>query len=935
MAIVALGAGFYAGLRMAAPDMRLAADAYYDGTGLYDIRVVSTAGLTDDDVAALRAVDGIEGVMPAYEADMATEVGTVPYTMRIHSLDLTDAQASDSTGGAHALSDDADYLNRPVLVSGSWPKGPGECVLALGPVMQAPVGLGDRVTILEGSQDPGQVLNTREYTIVGFVRSSYYTSFTSLGTTSIGNGFIQQYLYAPEGDFVHSQPYTEVYLTVAGAADKLSASPEYLSQVSAAMDRVNAIASGREQARLSQVQAQAQAGLDTTRAAYEQEREEAEARLAQGQQQLDATAAALSAQEEQLEAAAALGGLQAQAGAAASQLAQAQAELAAAQGDYEAALQSYNGQKASAEAGFADTEQKLADAQSEIDDMQAPAWYVMDRTKNRGAESFQSDATRVDQISKVFPLLFFLVAALVALTTMTRMVDEERTLIGTYKALGYGKARIASKYLIYAFLASGAGAALGIAVLSQVLPRTIFAAYGIMYDVPVSPTPIDGGLAALSATLGIGATLAATWAATVATLREDPAALMLPRAPKPGKRILLERIAPLWRRVSFSWKVTFRNIFRDKRRFVMTVIGVAGCSALLLTGLGLSDAINDIIDKQYNEITHYNTTVTVADGISDDDMSQVEAVLNDTSLVTGWTRVYEEPMTASASSQGGVSVSIVVPQDPDAFQGFLTMRERVGHAPLRLDDSSIIIVEKVADQLGLAKGDTLLLSKQDAMGNPTGEQYAFIIGGIMENYVSSFGYLSPACYKQVIGSGPDYPIILAESTDDATGRGELSDTLLAVGGVQTVSFTDATIAEYRKMLASLNSIVAVLLVSAAALAFVVLYNLTNINITERKREIATLKVLGFLPHEVDAYIFRETLLLTVIGALCGLVLGIFMESYVVVTAETDYVMFCRDIHPTSFLIAFALTLAYAVVVSLVMRVKLNRIQMVESLKSVE
>ena len=563
---------------------------------------------------------------------------------------------------------------------------------------------------------------------------------------------------------------------------------------------------------------------------------------------------------------------------------------------------------------------------------------VLDRTKNIGAESFVSDAGRIDRIAMVFPFIFFLVAALVSLTTMTRMVEEERVLIGTYKALGYSKARITSKYLIYAVVASGVGAAIGIVALSLFLPYFIMDAYSIIYAVPVRPAPIDPGLALLSAGLGVGITVAATCFAAASTLRETPAALMLPRAPKAGKRILLERIRPLWSRMSFSWKVTARNIFRYKRRFFMAVIGIAGCTALLLTGLGLQNAINDIIDKQFGEIYHYNMVVREADDVSQEDASAVDGILADAGLESAHAAAHTENMLAArVDDPNGEQqrFELIVPEEPHQFSEYVTMRERVGHDPLSLDGEGVVISEKLANELGLSTGETMLLFDEDAIGNATGEGREVRVSGIMENYVSQYAFATPEAFGKISDEAPAFTTLFVKATEDEAQRAELSDELLAIDGVKTVGFNDETIESYRTMLKSVDAVVVVLVVAAAALAFVVLYNLTNINITERQREIATLKVLGFNTREVNAYIYRETLLLSAIGALVGCVLGIFMEGFVVVTAEVDQVMFGREIHALSFVIAFVLTMLFSVLVTLFMRKKLSDIDMVESLKSVE
>lgn len=1123
--IVALGTGFYAGLRMTAPDMKLAADQFYDGTNLMDIRVVSTLGLTDGDLAALRGVEGVAQVMGAYETDVMATVNDEQYAIRVHSLPAAAAE-SDTGDGVNAISGAADYLNRPVLVEGSWPTGEGECVLSADKVMNTPTKIGDTVQITEGSQDVDDVLATRTYKVVGYVHSSYYVSSTSMGTTSLGSGSVQQFMFVPESDFSKDLPYTEAFVTVAGAADEFSGSDAYFERVHEVEDRIEALAPAREQARADGLRADAQKELDEKRADYERERADAEQQLDDAQRQLDEAAEAIAENEQKLADAqasydrgadelasqrasaeaqlaeaerqladgraqtdaarpaieqgqaqladawaqwqqgadalaagwgewqrnsdavdggiatarrgidalqaqiagldpadpnyeatkkgleeklsevqaqmadlvqkraaldgarveletqqqavnAARGELDAQQAAfdaqkaqfdaavaqveqgtadLASARSQADAQIAAAQqqldeaaaqiasgrsqleqgrADYEGGLAEYERQKADADAQFADAERQIADAQQKIDDLENPSWLVMDRDQNYGVASFESDANRVDSIAQVFPFIFFLVAALVALTTMTRMVEEERVLIGTFKALGYSRARIASKYLLYAAVASVTGSVLGIAVLSQVLPAVISEAYAIIYFVPHGPLPIDLGLAGLAAGLGVGVTLVATWAAVFATLRERPATLMLPRAPKAGKRILLERIAPLWRRLSFSWKVTFRNLFRYKKRFVMTVIGIAGCTALLLTGLGLQDAINDIIDKQYGEIVHYNAVVTTEDDLPTASQQELDDLLGAGGAVESFTRVQSASMVASGPDKADVHASVVVPEDPGGLADFLTVRTRVGHEPLSIGEDGVVLAEKLANELGVGVGDTVRLAEQDEMGNATDKTFDLTVTGVMENYIYNYVFIGPGEYARMEGGQPAFSTYYAVTSSDAGERAQFNDAVRAIDGVKTVAYNDEVIDAYKSMLKSVGLIVIVLVVAAAALAFIVLYNLTNINITERQREIATLKVLGFTPREVSAYIYRETMLLSVIGCAVGLVLGVFMEGFVVVTAEVDQVMFGRTIHAASFVIAFLLTMLFTVLVMLAMRRKLARVDMVESLKSNE
>ena len=1132
--IAALGAGFYAGLRMTGPDMRLAGDEYYDGTSLADVRVVSTIGFDEAQIDALRDVEGVSAVMPAREADAISELDGVQYTLCFQSLDVDAAQASTCDDGFTVQSSDGSYLNRPVLKSGTWPTKSDECLLSSDTVWQTDVHIGDKVRLIEGTQDLDDSFAEREFT----------------GSTSLGSGRLTSFVFVPDSAFADDYPITEAFIAVDGARDLPWASDAYQAKVDEVANRIDAIADDLKASRIEGLQADAQATLDEKRAEYEQKKADALAQLDDGQATLDDSKAQLDSAAAELESAkatiaqsesqlasgraqyesgvaelanqrsqaqaalaqaqaaidegwakyhaamqtremlnnkldeaqkgldqvnnglaqvaagidqtqqaidglpTAIAGLQAQidaldpadptyektkaqleaqktaleqqlaqaqtslsqlqqqqaqlesqkteieagiaqlqagiaqidtetagvpeqlaAGeqelaaqkaaanqgfasgqasldAAAAQLAQGQAQLdegraqlKSGQAEYADGLSQWeNGaaeladKRAQAEAEFADAEAQLADAQA-VDDiatMDADV-YALDLKKNIGAESFRSDAGRIDQIAQVFPLLFFLVAALVSLTTMTRMVDEERVLIGTFKALGYSNGRIASKYLVYAMVASGAGSIVGIALLSQFLPWFIMNAYAIIYVVPCRPTPIDPALFLLAAGLSVGITVAATLFAAMATLREKPAALMLPRAPKAGKRILLERIRPLWSRMSFSWKVTARNLFRYKRRFFMAIIGIAGCTGLLLTGLGLQNAINDIIDKQYGELYHYNAIVRMDSDVADAEKNAVaKRVEADSEGPKAWVLTENKIVrTPGASDDIDQRVELNVPQDTQEFGNFNTLRTRVGHKPLAIDDEGVLISEKLATKLGVSVGDSIAIYDEDAIGNATGEGREVRVSGIMENYVAQYVLMSPALYESTMGEAPSYATLLANVAEGDDVREVFSDDVLAMDGVKTVTYNDETINSYRSMLKSVDSVVVVLVVAAALLAFVVLYNLTNINITERVREIATLKVLGFTPHEVNAYIYRETMLLSLIGAFVGLFLGIAMEGYVVITAEVDQVMFGREIHTLSFIIAFALTMLFSVIVTLAMKFKLKKIDMVESLKSVD
>ncbi len=1106
-AIVALGCGFYAGLRMTCPDMKLAVDRYLDGTNFMDVRVVSTMGLSDADLDALRQVDGVEDVMGARETDVLGRLGDGQYTVRVHELPAA-AATSSCSDGVTVTSDDADYQNRLILSEGRWPTAPNECVVSSDRVLNSPVQIGDSVEVIGGSDTLDDTLVERSFTVVGIVHAPYYISSGSMGTSSIGSGMVEEFIYVPSDAFDADLPYTEAFLTVAGAADLPCTGDAYEQLVNEVEERLRSLAPEREQARHDELTVDAQAQVDDAQRELEDNRAQADAELADGQAQLDDAAAQLAESEQelatseeqyasgareladqraqatsqladaqaqleageasyadgaaQLKAAAdqvdareaewqqARGALAAQASddqiAAAreavpqleqavsgvqqqladptlpaearvalekqlaglqAQLAQAQqlvaaadqveagraqldearaqidaqtqqlavsraqldagwaqladqraqatvqldaaqaqlddsraqlddgwAQLAQGRADYEAGAATLEDNRRSASDQLADVQAQIDDAQAQIDQVAEPSWLVMGREKNIGYLSFTSDADRVDRIASLFPFIFFLVAALVALTTMTRMVEEERGLIGMHKALGYSNARIASKYCLYALAASGAGAAIGIAVLAKVLPAIIMKAYAIIYYVPGAIYPYDVPLTALAAGLGIGITLVATAAAAYATLRERPCDLMRPRAPKPGKRILLERVTPLWRRLSFSWKVTFRNLFRYKRRFFMTVVGIAGCTALLLTGWGLHDSINDIIDVQYGQLVHYDAVVSLDDDLSADDEQAVDDALA-SDAVGDTTRAYVTTMLAERPDGGNARASVVVPQDGDGFGRLWTMRTRVGREPIALGDDAVVIDEKLANTLGVGVGDAIELAEQDQLGDATETTYRFIVTGIMENYIYDYVFVGRDAYRAATGEDPQPSAVYASVTENAQARDMFTERLQDIAGVRTVAYNDEVIDSYRTMLRSVDMIVVVLVVSAAALAYIVLYNLTNINIEERLREIATLKVLGFTRRETTAYVYREIILLALIGAAVGLVLGVYLEGFVVVSAEVDQVMFGRSIHAASFVISFVLTMAFCLLALFGMRGKLARIDMVESLKSNE
>ena len=595
--------------------------------------------------------------------------------------------------------------------------------------------------------------------------------------------------------------------------------------------------------------------------------------------------------------------------------------------------QEYEDAKAEAEQELADGKEEILDAESEVRKIEKGKWVLGDRSDNTSFSSYGDNADKIAAIATVFPVFFFLVAALVALTTMTRMVEEERGQVGTMKALGYTRGQIAAKYILYALAASLAGSGVGMLIGMQLFPRVILSAYNIMYDLPELLTPFNWGFGMLATGAAVACTLLATLNACWAELREQPASLMLPKAPKAGKRILLEHIGPVWRRLRFTHKVTARNLFLYKKRFFMTVVGIAGCTALLVTGFGLHDSISDIVEKQFNELAHYQMLVSLQDK-SALDGRDLSAILEDDSKITGWLAMTQEDGTVVPGEDGGEedNVYITVPSDTGALNDYFTFRQRTTGEPVPFEEGSVIITEKLAERQNLDVGDVITVENAD------GETASFSITGVCENYVYHYIYMSEDVYRDAFGKDPEVNLLycsLADGVDTPEAEDELSTALLKCRDVAGAQFTHEITASFSQSLGSINYIVVVLIIAAGALAFVVLYNLTNINITERSKELATIKVLGFYDGEVGAYIYRETSVLTLIGTVCGLLFGIALHTFVIRTAEVDMVMFGRSIYPMSFVWSALLTIVFSLLVNLVMYRKLKNISMVESMKAPE
>lgn len=603
-------------------------------------------------------------------------------------------------------------------------------------------------------------------------------------------------------------------------------------------------------------------------------------------------------------------------------------DLAQARKDLEEGKATFAQEKADALAKLDEADLEIKDAERQL--LELPAeWFVFDREGFPGYASLGTDADRLGAVAKIFPLFFFLVAALVCLTTMTRMVEEDRVQIGTLKALGYKTGTIASKYLTYSLLASLSGSVIGFLVGFQLFPRAIITVYGAMYDTPYVMAPFHGDLALLSTGIAVLTTMSASLFATLSELRETPANLMQPKAPKPGKRILLERITPLWKRLSFSYKVTFRNIFRYKKRFLMTVIGISGCTALLVTGFGIRDSVNAIMGKQFDEIFLYDGLVVLKD--EGEKAPDLETILGQNDYIADYSAMLSETVTVYKEGQRReFAVNLMVPESTPDFEHFFTLRDRVSQKKLELPASGAVISEKLAKLLQVQVGSTILYR------DPENHTYRLQVAGIAENYLSHYIFMDREAYDEVTRKSPTMNTgIFTLKNPETTPESELNESLLAHEEVQGTFLVESMREDFGKSLSSLDYVILILILAAGALAFVVLYNLTNINITERIREIATIKVLGFRDPEVSSYVYRENFFLTLIGTLLGLVLGLTMHQFVMNTMEVDNMMFGRKISLLSYGLSIALTLFFSFIVNLFMSSKLKKIDMVESLKSVE
>lgn len=814
--IVALGVAFFAGLRATDPDMRLTADAYFDNSGLLDIRVLGTWGLTEGEIDAIEAAEGVEEVEGVYSTHVVCDVEGNQLVVEVMSS--------------------TEKLNRITVSEGRMPENRNEVLVDSFFLSSSNYKLGDRITLSSGTEEElSSLLKEDSYTIVGVGSTPYYLSFQR-GTTTIGSGDINSFIVVLPEVFA-MEMYTGAYVTVSGAKELTAFTEDYNNHIEKTVNTLENVAEKQSQLR------------------YDEFYQEMEKELLKSQVDIEPGAADLSA-------------------------------------------------------------------------LKMPKWYVLDRNTIEAYVEYEQNADRIGAIGKVFPAIFFLVAALISLTTMTRMVEEERTQIGTLKALGYHKHSIAMKYILYALLATLGGSLFGSAVGLKLLPMIIITAYKIMYiNLPEVVAPFNLFYASLATGFAVLAVGFATFFACYKELRSKPSQLMRPEAPKTGKRVLLERVTFLWKHLSFSWKATLRNLFRYKKRFLMTVFGIGGCMALLLVGFGIKDSIFVIYTRQFDEIQLYQSSVSI-DVNQKSGLIELEKTISDNPGIKDSIRVQESAVTI-VHDESSEKVQLVVIDEPERISDFITFRSRRGHKPYELNENEIVITEQVANRMGVKAGDTLTIEEGET-------KVEVRVGAVVENYLNHFVYIAPKLYGQLFHKEIQYNAYylstpgLEEAREQEIGNALLQEP--AVTGIYYVNYFRNLM---DNMLVSLNIVVWVLIIAAGALAYIVLYNLNNININERRRELATIRVLGFHNNELAAYVYRENILLTVIGMIAGLGLGAILHRYIIETVEISIVMFGRNIDLSSYIFSAALTVLFSACVNFIMYFKLKKINMVESLKSVE
>ena len=799
--IVLLGVGFFAGIRAVSPDMKKTADMYFDENKMMDIEVISTMGLTDDDVKEIQDLQDVKIVEGTYSKDVLTKVDEEEVVLKIHTL--------------------SDNINCVKLQQGEMPKNEEECVVEESFLNSTNKKIGDTIILEAKDTLAGPNLKNKEIKIVGSIRSPLYIS-RERGSTKLASGKINYYIYVPQSEII-SQIYTEIYVRVKDA-DKLDTfSDEYEDKIKKVKSDIENIAKERTESEYEKLKVK-------------------------------------------------------------------------------------------------------------------PEWYVLDRNQNTGYASYSQDSERIANIGKVFPFVFFVIAALISLTSMTRMVEEQRVQIGTLKALGYTKGKIALKYILYAVLATLIGGIIGMLLGFRILPEIIYNMYAMMYSMKDVVLEFNTGIAITGLGLALICTVGATIIACYKELNLQPASLMRPKSPKAGKRVLLERISWLWSKLKFTQKVTIRNVFRYKKRVSMTIIGILGCTALMVAGFGLRESVSNMIPSQYGEVFLYDMSITLKNEQTSDEIQKyIDEVCNiktnDKNNDVPDAMAFNMQAVEILNKETKQDIQLIVPEKTDVLSDYIVLENRVSKEKYSLSDNGVVITEKLAKLLGIKQGEKITIK------NSNDKQAEVEVKGITRNYLMHYMYISPEYYESIFGEKVKYNTILLKEQSEVKkseeSENKLGKKILENSNISKVTFMSQTKSIFDEVMDNMTFVVWILIISAGLLAFVVLYNLANVNISERIRELATIKVLGFYDKEVYDYVGRETTILTIIGILLGLVAGYFLEMFILKTCELDILMFDTRISIWSYVYSASLTILFTLIVSVVTYFALKKIDMIESLKSVE
>lgn len=910
-AIVALGCGFFSGIKATMPDMVQTAEEYFEENSLMDIKLVSSIGVKSSDVEAVKKADNVEGVMAGYSKEVFYFYNNQNLVLKCMSYNDTLEDGSPNK------------LNKLVLTEGRLPENEGECVVEVKMSSPDTFKIGGELTFSEPEKgkELTETLSRDTYEIVGIVTSPLYIGYER-DSTSVGNGTIVSNVFLPETDFV-TDYYTELYVKLSGTEDYEPFSDEYKERVEEL--GAPAVTAFEESvgARYDNLVTSAEEKISSA----EETAQTLESLLSLDEKSLTAYLADITAQVDEAQktydSAEEGSGAQIMAKSALLQKQRAMgitAELAEdLQNNCTEAHDKYTAELENAKA-------EIETSKARLEEQSEPAFYKFDRFEaSSDYSSFHGDSQKIDSIAKVFPVFFILVAGLVCLTTMTRMVEEQRIQIGTYKALGYSSGKIAAKYLAYSAIAAAAGSCIGTIVGLQIFPYIIYDCYKMMYNIPAIHTPFKLSYMLICCGVSVACTSAAVLYSFIRELRSVPGALMRPKPPHSGKRVLLENIGFIWNRLSFLSKVTLRNLFRYKKRFIMTLVGVIGCTALIVTGFGLKYSIKSIADKQFNEVFVYDGMAVL--NSADFEEEQLDSALGGISEIDKYMLAQTCDGTAKANG-ASQSVSMFVLKEPENIGDFITLSNIHGDQKANIEDGSVVITQKLAQMLDLKAGDEIPVTLTEE------KTVNLKISAVSRNYALHYVFITPETYKEIYGKDPVYNVSFV-NLKEGIDENSFKEQLISNDEFYGLTYKTDSSRGFLNSVDSLNAIVVLLIACAGLLAIVVLYNLANINITERVREIATVKVLGFYDGETSDYICRENYISAVIGILAGFIVGKILHYFVVITAEVDIVMFNRHLVWWAYALGAVMTFAFTALVNLILHFKLKKVDMVMSLKSVE